>query len=294
MKQRVISAIIFVIAMLGGVFGGAKAFYLLFSVIVAGSLWEFSGLLFSREKNHLLFRRITATLLGSLPFLIFGSKIFQLFSPLPGNSQFQPYLFVADLSDNLSPILISMTLILLSVFVLLIIELFLLSEQPFSNIGNYLLGVAYLGIPFSLLISISYWHGNYAPLRVFGLLFLTWTNDTMAYLIGSKIGKTPFFARISPKKTWEGTIGGVVCTFIVAYFFSIWILDFELSEWMLQAAIIAVFGTLGDLVESMLKRSIHVKDSGSILPGHGGFLDRFDSFIFALPFVWLALMIFEG
>jgi phosphatidate cytidylyltransferase len=263
-------------------------------VIVAGSLWEFSGLLFSREKNHLLFRRITATLLGSLPFLIFGSKIFQLFSPLPGNSQFQPYLFVADLSDNLSPILISMTLILLSVFVLLIIELFLQSEQPFSNIGNYLLGVAYLGIPFSLLISISYWHGNYAPLRVFGLLFLTWTNDTMAYLIGSKIGKTPFFARISPKKTWEGTIGGVVCTFIVAYFFSIWILDFELSEWMLQAAIIAVFGTLGDLVESMLKRSIHVKDSGSILPGHGGFLDRFDSFIFALPFVWLALMIFEG
>ena len=86
----------------------------------------------------------------------------------------------------------------------------------------------------------------------------------------------------------------MICTFLVAGIFSILMPDFTLAEWMLQAGIVAVFGTLGDLVESMLKRSLHVKDSGSILPGHGGFLDRFDAFIFVLPFAWLALMILEG
>lgn len=294
MKQRAISAVIFVVAMLGGVFGGATAFYILFALITAGCLWEFNGLLFSRENNHLLFRKITGTLLGLLPFLVFGSKIFTLFLRMPSGAHFSPYLFVADLSDNISPILMSVILLLLLVFLLFIVELFLHSDKPFTNIGHYLVGVVYLGVPFSLLISISYWHDNYAPFRVFGLLFLTWTNDTMAYVVGSKIGKTPFFSRISPNKTWEGTMGGMVCTFIVAYLFSLWLTDFALQEWMLQAAMVAIFGTLGDLVESMFKRSIQVKDSGSILPGHGGFLDRFDSFIFALPFVWLALMLLEG
>ncbi|MEI6408852.1 MAG: phosphatidate cytidylyltransferase [Bacteroidota bacterium] len=294
MRQRVISAVIFVVAMLGGVFGGATAFYILFALITAGCLWEFNGLLFSQENNHLMFRKVVGTILGLLPFLVFGSKIFNLFLPLPSGVEFKPYLFVAELSDNISPILMSVILLLLLVFVLFIVELFLQSDKPFTNIGHYIVGVIYLGVPFSLLISISYWHDNYAPFRVFGLLFLNWTNDTMAYAIGSQIGKTPFFSRISPNKTWEGTIGGMVCTFIVAYIFSFILTDFALKEWLVQAAMVAIFGTIGDLVESMFKRSIHVKDSGSILPGHGGFLDRFDSFIFALPFVWLGLMLLEG
>ncbi len=108
--------------------------------------------------------------------------------------------------------------------------------------------------------------------------------------MGSQIGKTPFFPRISPKKTWEGTLGGMVCTFLVAGLFSYWMPVFTFSEWMALAAVVAVFGTVGDLVESMLKRSMGVKDSGSIMPGHGGFLDRFDSFIFVLPFAWLVLI----
>lgn len=294
MQQRVISAIIFVIAMLGGVFGGDKAFYLLFILITAGCLWEFTGLMFSQETNHTRFRRVVGTVLGCLPFIVFGSKIFSLFLSMPSGAQFSPYLFVADLSDNVSPILMSIIMLMLFVFLLFIVELFLESERPFTNIGHYLLGVVYIGVPFALLISISYWHNNYAPLRVFGLLFLTWTNDTMAYFTGSFLGKTPFFSRISPKKTWEGTIGGIVCTFIVAILLSKIITDFDWEEWMVLAAIVALFGTLGDLVESMLKRSAHIKDSGSILPGHGGFLDRFDSFIFVLPFAWLALMILEG
>lgn len=294
MKQRAISAVIFVIAMLGGVFGGAVAFYILFALITLGCLWELMGLLFSEEQNHLRVRKVTGTFLGVLPFLVYGSKIFNLFVPLSSGDSFHPYLFVANLSDNVSPILMAIILLLLLIYLLFIIELFLESRQPFLNIGNYLLGVAYVGIPFSLLITISYWHDNYAPLRVFGLLLLTWTNDTLAYLIGSQIGKNPFFSRISPKKTWEGTLGGIVCTFIMAFLLSKWIRDFGTDEWMLLAICVAVFGTLGDLVESMLKRSIKIKDSGSILPGHGGFLDRFDSFIFVLPFAWLALMIWEG
>lgn len=294
MKQRAISAAIFVIAMLGGVFGGAVAFYFLFALITTGCLWELMGLLFSEEQNHLRVRKITGTLLGILPFLVYGSKIFNLFVPLSSGNSFHPYLFVANLSDNVSPILMAIILLLLLIYLLFILELFLESRQPFANIGNYLLGVAYVGIPFSLLITISFWHDNYASLRVFGLLLLTWTNDTLAYLIGSRIGKNPFFSRISPKKTWEGTIGGIICTFIVAFMLSKWILDFGTDEWMILAICVAVFGTLGDLVESMLKRSIKIKDSGSILPGHGGFLDRFDSFIFVLPFAWLALMIWEG
>ncbi len=294
MKQRVLSAIIFVVAMLAGVFGGATAFYGLFALITAGCLWEFMGLLFPTNHDHRLWRRLIGMLLGVTPFLVYGSKLFGVFRPLQGPVEFFPYLFIADLSENAGPILLTLALLVLAIFLLLVVELFLYSVRPFDNIGYYLIGIVYVGVPFALLINISYWHGNYAPLRVFGLLLLTWTNDTMAYFTGTFLGKTPFFSRISPKKTWEGTLGGIACTFIVAFGLSRWIADFSPSEWLLLAVCVAIFGTIGDLVESMFKRSIAVKDSGSILPGHGGWLDRFDSFIFVLPFAWLALMIWEG
>ncbi len=294
MKQRVLSAIIFVVAMLAGVFGGAAAFYTLFALITAGCLWELMGLLFPPDHDHRRWRRAMGTLLGATPFLVFGSKMFGVFQPLSSSVEFFPYLFVADLSENVSPILMTLVLLMLAVFVLFAVELFLCSARPFDNIGHYLVGIAYVGVPFALLINISYWHGNYAPLRVFGLLLLTWTNDTMAYFIGTFIGRTPFFTRVSPKKTWEGTLGGIACTLMMAFALSRWIADFTPAEWLLLGGCVAVFGTLGDLVESMLKRSVFVKDSGSILPGHGGWLDRFDSFIFVLPFAWLVLMVWEG
>jgi phosphatidate cytidylyltransferase len=116
------------------------------------------------------------------------------------------------------------------------------------------------------------------------LLLLTWMNDTGAYLVGSNFGRRMLFPRISPKKTWEGTIGGVVITFITAASFCAFSGELRLFDWMVLAAFVSVFGTLGDLVESMLKRSVGVKDSGNLLPGHGGVLDRFDAFIFVLPF----------
>jgi len=288
MKQRAISAIFFVIVMLGGIFGGNIPFLLLFLVITAGCLWEFTGLMFRPEGNHLLFRRVVGTVLGCLPFLAIS-----ILNPVRESEVLYPPL----LAPSCLPFSLLLTMIMgiiTTVFLLFIVELFLESRQPIVNMGHYVLGVVYLGVPFALLISISYGQDGYAPLRVLGLLLLTWTNDTMAYLVGSQIGRTPFFPRISPKKTWEGTLGGMVLTFVLAGLFSMWMPVFSFQEWMGLAAAVAVFGTVGDLVESMLKRSMGVKDSGSIMPGHGGFLDRFDSFIFVLPFAWFVLLLLES
>jgi phosphatidate cytidylyltransferase len=292
MKKRLISAIFFVIVMLGGVLGGAETFYALFFAISAGCLWELAGILFPQD-TYRRWRMAAGTAVGLVPFAVFGGKIFGLFTPLHSDARLNFYVFGAALADNIGPILLSLFLVLLFFFVLMILELFLKSDRPFAAIGQQLLGAAYIGVPFTLLISIAFWHDGYAPARVLGLLLLNWTNDSMAYVVGSRIGKTPFFSRISPKKTWEGTLGGIFCTLLIGLGLSFWLTDFSRVEWLALAAVVGVFGSLGDLVESMLKRSMQIKDSGSLLPGHGGFLDRFDSFILVLPFVWLALMLLK-
>src|SRR5450432_905259 len=122
-----------------------------------------------------------------------------------------------------------------------------------------------------------------------GIIFSIWINDTMAYIVGSLIGKTPF-SKISPKKTWEGTIGGGILCVLVISLLTYWI-GLRWRDGAIIAAIVAVFGTAGDLFESKLKRMANLKDSGSIMPGHGGFLDRFDSLLIATPFVWLYVIL---
>jgi len=131
------------------------------------------------------------------------------------------------------------------------------------------------------------------------MMLSIWLNDTMAYLVGSFIGKTPL-TKISPKKTWEGTIGGIVlCVMVIGFVFPLLFQQHSVTSasshiWFAIPAICAIFGTLGDLLESKLKRMANVKDSGSFMPGHGGFLDRFDSVLLAVPFVWLYLKLFVG
>lgn len=273
MKQRVITAVFFAAAMLGGVFGGFYSFCILFAIITAGCLWELTGMLFQAEA-HQTFRRVTGVTIGMLAYLPMTAKVAfpeweWLLDPLFGSVLFISYILIA-------------------------VELFFASSQPFSNIGRHLVCFIYVGLPFALLAQMSVIHAGYdqiySPWRVFGLLLLIWTNDTMAYFIGSQFGKRKLFERISPKKTWEGTIGGGICTVLIAWGLSFLIHDFTPVQWIALGAVAAIFGTLGDLVESMLKRSVGVKDSGNLLPGHGGLLDRFDAFIFALPFYWLALM----
>lgn len=283
MKQRIVSAIFFGIAMLGGIFGGAVAFYILFTFITAGCLYELGTLSFDHTEPYYRLRRIIAIILGAFPFVLFGSRIFHF--PLEMLPDLNAQNGLAGLPQNIGLALLSFGWLFPALFMMFILELYLKSARPFQNVGTYLLGIVYIGIPMVLLSLLAFKNGQYASWRVFGPLLLTWINDSMAYFTGSFLGKTPFFPRISPKKTWEGTVGGVIFTFGVAYLLSNFITDYTAKEWMALALIVGVFGTLGDLVESMLKRSAQIKDSGSLIPGHGGLLDRFDAFIFAIPFI---------
>ena len=162
-----------------------------------------------------------------------------------------------------------------------------------------LLGLIYISLPIVMLIDLRFDNIIYKGDAVFadagyiepcGIIFSIWINDTMAYLVGSLIGKTPF-SKISPKKTWEGTAGGALLAVIVMSFIGHLVTN-EFFNWAVIAAICAIFGTAGDLLESKIKRMADVKDSGTIMPGHGGFLDRFDSLMVATPFVWLYIKLF--
>lgn len=190
---------------------------------------------------------------------------------------------------NISPlffcILLSIDLILIPIF-----ELFKKSEKPFSNLAHSFLPLVWVAFPFylsgSLFIDQSY---------VLALLILIWASDTFAYCGGSLLGKHKLFERISPKKTWEGSIIGGICTLAlsIAFAFIPYFGNSSILFWMGLALIAVVFGTLGDLIESMFKRSYQVKDSGKIMPGHGGILDRFDSFIFAIPVAVLYIFLID-
>lgn len=174
----------------------------------------------------------------------------------------------------------------------LVAELYRKKQAPFTNIALTLVAVLYIAAPFSLLILMGFLHGAYSWHIILGTVFLIWTSDSGAYFSGKTFGKTKLFERISPGKTWEGWLGGTLLSLGVAYVLSLYLHDLDLPHWLGVAAIVSVFGVLGDLVESMLKRSLQVKDSGSLLPGHGGILDRFDSLLMVVPFIIAFLKVF--
>ncbi|MFT6716856.1 MAG: phosphatidate cytidylyltransferase [Saprospiraceae bacterium] len=174
--------------------------------------------------------------------------------------------------------------------IIFIIELFRLKENSFANILHTIMPTLYVAVPFGLfivsneLIQIS--AHDYSAELILMFFFTLWANDTGAYLSGRSFGKRKLFPKISPNKTWEGTIGGAILAVLVAYNCGAYFISFSRIEWVIMALIIVVFGSLGDLVESMLKRSYDIKDSGKILPGHGGILDRFDGLLIAAPVVF--------
>ncbi|MBJ6117514.1 phosphatidate cytidylyltransferase [Pontibacter sp. BT310] len=173
-----------------------------------------------------------------------------------------------------------------------VLELYRKQPQPFTNIAFTLLGVLYIALPFGLLHKLGYLNDTYAWQPILGLMLLIWASDTGAYIAGKNFGKRKLFPRISPGKTWEGWAGGMLLTLAVAYGLSVYFQDLALYQWLGIGVIVSVFGVFGDLVESMLKRSLDVKDSGTLLPGHGGILDRFDSLIIVIPFIVAFLQIF--
>lgn len=174
-------------------------------------------------------------------------------------------------------------------FVQVAIELFRKNDPQWKNIAVMLTGYIYVAVPFGLMNSLFYTGAVDEPRPgiLIGMFVLIWTSDVFAYLTGSLFGKHKLMERISPKKTWEGSMGGLFFALLAAYILSVFVTQINLVEWMALAIIIVVCGTLGDLVESLLKRNAGVKDSGTVFPGHGGVLDRFDAVIFATPMVFV-------
>ncbi len=178
-------------------------------------------------------------------------------------------------------------------------ELYIKSEQPLHDLANSYMSQIYIGIPMGIMVGIAW---LLSPKILLAVFFFLWINDTGAYLVGSMMGRHKLFERISPKKTWEGFIGGLLICLGVAplfyyfgnHFFGMDTLRANLGIWMGMAAIVSVFGTWGDLIESMIKRNLHIKDSGNLIPGHGGILDRIDSLLLALPSlaVYFAIIIY--
>jgi phosphatidate cytidylyltransferase len=186
---------------------------------------------------------------------------------------------------------------LLTIFFQVIFELYKNDKPSWSRIGSIFSALFFVAIPFGLMASFyyspSFFSGsqaiNYQSGTLIGLFLIMWSNDVFAYLVGSKFGKRKLFERHSPKKSWEGSVGGFVFAMVAAYILSVFYTHLSQTQWIGMGAIIAVSGTYGDLAESLLKRNAGVKDSGTIFPGHGGVLDRFDAVLFASPFVFVYL-----
>lgn len=264
--QRTLTAIVFVAVLLGSTFLGQFSFSVLFGIITLLGVLEFYTL---AEKANVQAQKIMGVLTSVTLFFCCA--------------------LIASETYDVKLLLLVVPL----VFSIFILELYTFSANPFTNIAYTILGIVYVALPFSLLNFITSFSGAYSYEILFGFFFILWSNDSGAYLVGSAMGKKKLFPRVSPGKTWEGSIGGAVASFAVAYFISQWYTVISLTDWLVVAAILVVVGTLGDLVESLFKRSIQVKDSGKVLPGHGGILDRFDSLIVATPFVFTYLYLIK-
>lgn len=267
-KTRAVTGLTFAAVVIGCIFAHPYSFAILFVVISIFCLKElFTHAQKDENTGQKQFRMWAGIAMSIIPLVMVDYLLLQQMSV---QQYIVPLLF-------LLPVL---------VFLFFIYELFTKTEAPFTNIAMLVLGLFYIIVPFILLSFVGIGNQGFRPALAFGMLILVWANDTTAYMAGSKIGKNKFFPRISPKKTWEGTISGGVGSLIASglCFLVFPGVGLSLIEWLGLGLLIAVFGPLGDLVESMFKRSLGIKDTGTILPGHGGFLDRFDAFIFVIPF----------
>ncbi len=206
---------------------------------------------------------------------------------------FSYFKLIANTHEGINEI--TQILMVVSIFVqlFLIKDLFSSRTIPLFESKKYILTTFYLSSAFVFLILIADYHHSYNPNILLGAFILIWTNDSFAYLVGKTFGKQKLFEKISPKKTVEGFLGGLFFSCVASYFIATFTQTLNFSNWLILSVLISVFGTLGDLIESKFKRQAHVKDSGTIMPGHGGLLDRLDSIIFAAPFIYLFLRILK-
>lgn len=262
--KRTLTAGAFVAVLLGATYYSQLTFSVLFFVVTVLGLWEFYTL---SEKGGSHPQKLAGTIAGAF---LFASNAY----------------VVSGEEHDYRLLVLNIPVLLL----LFIVELFRKKEQPFSNLAFTFLGIFYVAFPFSLLNHILTMGGTYSYQILFGCWFILWCNDSGAYLAGSAFGKHKLFPRVSPGKSWEGSIGGAIIAYVIAWIISGWYTGISRTDWYVIAGILVVIGTLGDLVESLYKRSLGVKDSGNLLPGHGGILDRFDSLLMAIPFVFSYLV----
>jgi phosphatidate cytidylyltransferase len=264
MKTRAITGFFFVIVMLGSVLSGHYPFGIFYLLLTLLCLNEFYGLI---KQSGLKPNVQTGLLNGAFIYILFAFINYQ---------------------DSLiwHKLLFLLTLTISAIFIQ---ELFKRSMAPFTNITYTLAGLIFVCLPFTFFHALAYMKDGFNFHYPLAFLLLLWANDTGAYLVGVKFGRSKLFERHSPKKTWEGFMGGILISagaaLIIGYYFK----ELLWNQWVSTAILISCFGTLGDLIESMFKRSINVKDSGGILPGHGGLLDRFDGLFLAAPVVYTYL-----
>jgi phosphatidate cytidylyltransferase len=284
-KTRTLSAAVFVVVMLTGMLWNQWSFFVLFSIIHFGCWAEYQKMIALIDADYATitpFHRYGVMIAGWCLMWYFTNEGYQL-----GGTSFHAIGWWGGL---------------LFLFVLPVGEILLSRKLNAKNILYSALGIIYISLSIGLLTHMrTLFYGNlvnfWGRLLVLMIIFSIWINDTMAYIVGSLIGKTPF-SKISPKKTWEGTLGGILLSVLVmgllGYYLSRYLNETTdwgwIWQWVLIAAIASVAGTFGDLLESKLKRMAGIKDSGHMMPGHGGFLDRFDSLLVATPFVWVYVM----
>jgi len=268
--KRAISGAVYVLLLLASILYSTESFLILFGIFLIISIYEFCNLV---QVNK------------TIP-LISGTSIYVLIILISNY-----YNLKAEDIQLLDIVLLAITLL---ISIKCVVFLFDNSLQKISNSSKYIYLLGYITLPFIFITKISFGIKNYNPKIIIGLLILIWTNDTFAYIVCKSIVKHKLFEKISPKKTIEGFFGGLIFAIFAGYLISMYLIkpstqfsDKSILIWMIIAAIVGVMGTIGDLIESKFKRIAGVKDSGKIMPGHGGVLDRLDSVIFVAPFIFL-------
>lgn len=264
--KRILSGIAYIVVLISSIMYSKISFLVLFFVIMMFCVYEFSKLI--------QLKSVFPYLIASLSY-IFGN-----------------ILNVEDVPSKTIFEYVGVTLFL-TVFCSFAWILLAKKEEIVSHLGKIFLTLVYIVIPFVLMAQIPFLNNDfkYARSIILGVFILIWSSDTFAYLIGKNFGKRKLLERISPNKTIEGFIGGMVACIITSYIIAHYFTILSLTQWLVIAVLVGIFGVLGDLIESMFKRQAGIKDSSNLIPGHGGFLDRFDSVIFAAPFIFIYLQI---
>jgi len=288
--KRAISGTVYILLLLASILFSTESFFILFGIFLLIAVYEFCNLVQIKKVFPIIFAAIVYL---SITLISAYRKETEHFL----NQNFKGNFSIAVNLNNLNIVLLAITIV---VSIKCIIFLFYDSIQKVSTSSKYLYLLGYIILPFVFITKISFGVKDYNPKIIIGLFILIWTNDTFAYIVGKSIGKHKLLERISPKKTIEGFLGGIVFAVLAGFLISKFFIKAspKFSErsiliWCSIALIVGILGTIGDLIESKFKRIAGVKDSGKIMPGHGGILDRLDSVIFVAPFVFLFYQILE-